>query len=485
MWVDKHGPQSLKQVIGQQDNARKLAHWMKNWHNAVKKPSRNDRYKAALLSGPPGVGKTTCAQLACKEMGFSYIELNASDTRSKKSLQTEVSEVLNSHTLVDFIRGNKNGHCLIMDEVDEMDRGGMQELVRLIKNTKIPVICICNDRFKVRSLANYCFDLRFQRPRVEQIKAAMTTIALKEGLKIPHALNDIILASNRDVRHVIHNLSTVAQKDVKLGPFDVCRKVFASEKSDKLDLFFNDYSLGPLFVQENYIHVKNRGDLLHRLSKAADSIAQGDLVDRKIKRGENWELLPIQAIYASLIPGEEMKGMVVGEIQFPSWLGKNSSRGKHERIIRQLQSHMSLNISAGKRALNLDYLPFMRESFTGPLLCGEVSQAVNHLVRYDLTRDDFDSVLKVTTWPNSSDPMKKVESKVKAAFTRTFNKGSHLTPYMTGMTLKKKRGRDALDGSQDESDDDDTMIKQTVKKREVIPNRERKGARIGDKVKNT
>lgn len=63
-----------------------------------------------------------------------------------------------------------------MDEVDGMagneDRGGMQELIQLIKNTSVPIICMCNDRNhpKVRSLANYCFDLRFSRPRVEQIR---------------------------------------------------------------------------------------------------------------------------------------------------------------------------------------------------------------------------------------------------------------------------------------------------------------------------
>lgn len=41
-----------------------------------------------------------------------------------------------------------------------------------IKHSKIPVICMCNDRNhpKIRSLSNYCFDLRFQRPRVDQIK---------------------------------------------------------------------------------------------------------------------------------------------------------------------------------------------------------------------------------------------------------------------------------------------------------------------------
>ncbi len=37
-----------------------------------------------------------------QEVGFSFVELNASDTRSKKSLQQEVAEALNNHTLVDF-----------------------------------------------------------------------------------------------------------------------------------------------------------------------------------------------------------------------------------------------------------------------------------------------------------------------------------------------------------------------------------------------
>lgn len=46
------------------------------------------------------------------------------------------------------------------------------------------------------------------------------------------------------------------------GAFDVCRKVFVGGEetagmtlNDKIDLFFNDYSIVPLFVQENYINV--------------------------------------------------------------------------------------------------------------------------------------------------------------------------------------------------------------------------------------
>jgi len=50
----------------------------------------------------------------------------------------------------------------------------LQELIQLIKRTRIPIICICNEKghTKIRSLSNYCFDLRFQRPRVEQIKVS-------------------------------------------------------------------------------------------------------------------------------------------------------------------------------------------------------------------------------------------------------------------------------------------------------------------------
>jgi replication factor C subunit 1 len=53
-----------------------------------------------------------------------------------------------------------------MDEVDGVgsgDRGGIAALIQIIKLTKTPIICICNDRMnrKLISLVNYCYDLKF------------------------------------------------------------------------------------------------------------------------------------------------------------------------------------------------------------------------------------------------------------------------------------------------------------------------------------
>ncbi|XP_052764097.1 replication factor C subunit 1-like isoform X2 [Mya arenaria] len=545
LWVDKYKPTQLKQIIGQtgdKSNAKKLLDWLNSWHKnqaAGVKPVTTGKFfgkggsdtgagfKAALLSGPPGIGKTTTATIVCQEAGFSYVELNASDTRNAKSLKEVIATSVRNTTMMDYIgtgssltHGHK--HCLIMDEVDGMsgnqDRGGVQELVNLIKNTRIPIITMCNDRNhqKMRTLANYTFDLRFQRPRVEQIKGAVMSIAFKEGLTIPPpAVNEIILAANQDMRQVLHNLSMwtaadkavtydqvkldskQAHKDIKLGPFDVCRKVFVGGEetrnmtiNDKADLFFHDYNIAPLFVQENYIHVTpfaakgNQNRHLSLLARAADSLCDSDVVERNIRNSQSWSLLGLEAMYASVIPGEYMRGNIGQMISFPSWLGKNSTTGKNDRILQELRTHMRLQISGDKRALNLDYLPFMRYSLTEPLVSREaegVPDVIHMMDEYDIIKDDFDNILDVTKWPNSSDPLSKLSSKTKAAFTRQYNKEVHMTPYSTGAVAKKKRGGGGGDlpdplgegeegggpEEEEEGEDDtietDTMIKKKAK----------------------
>nr|CAD7453506.1 unnamed protein product [Timema tahoe] len=307
LWVDRYKPTSTKQIIGQQgdrSNVKKLTRWLSNWHanhsgkKKLARPSpwsKDDSgafFKAALLSGPPGIGKTTSAHLVCKELGLDIVEFNASDTRSKRLLHEDVSELLRNKSLFGYFKDGSGGkptakHVLLMDEVDGMagneDRGGMQELIQLIKNSQIPVICMCNDRHhpKIRSLVNYCFDLGFSKPRLEQIRGAMMTICYKEGVGVTaDILNDIITASNQDIRQVLHHLSVFSalnkklsgeqtkvdakngQKILKLGPWDVLRKVFSAEEhkkmslQDRSDLFFQDYNIGPLFVQDNYLNVK-------------------------------------------------------------------------------------------------------------------------------------------------------------------------------------------------------------------------------------
>ena len=56
---------------------------------------------------------------------------------------------------------------LIMDEVDGMsagDRGGVADLIHTLKGAKLPIICICNDKYnqKLKSLRNHCLELDYR-----------------------------------------------------------------------------------------------------------------------------------------------------------------------------------------------------------------------------------------------------------------------------------------------------------------------------------
>lgn len=513
-WVDKYKPTSIKQIIGQTgpaSNVQRLLTWLSNWHsnNDGKKkhprPSpwaKNDNgayFKAALLSGPPGVGKTTTATLVCKELGFDAVEFNASDTRSKKLLKEQVSELLNNKSLYGYFTDSSGGtgggadakvskkHVLIMDEVDGMagneDRGGIQELIALIKDSHVPIICMCNDRNhqKMRSLVNYCFDLRFNKPRVEQIKGAMMSVCFKEGLKLaPGALEEIISGTGGDVRQTLNHLALhsagksipgsgslsvdqakkeaeTARKDVKMGPWDVVRKVFSADEHknmsihDKSDLFFHDYSLAPLFVQENYLKVTPRvpkAQLMDQVALAADSLSRGDMVDRRIRSSMAWSLLPLQAMYSSVLPGEYMEGNFTGQINFPGWLGKNSKASKRKRLAQEIHDHTRISTSGSRLSVRLDYAPFLVNAIVRPLKqqgSEGVPEALNVIKEYRLLREDLESLTELTTWPKQKNPMDSVDGKVKAALTRAYNKEIAPYSYSAVNTVKKKRAEAAAD----------------------------------------
>ena len=86
MWTEKYRPESLKDIINQQDIVSRLQGFVKN-----------QNLPHLLFAGPPGTGKTTAALSLIRDLyqefwHDNYQELNASDQRGIDVIRTTVKD---------------------------------------------------------------------------------------------------------------------------------------------------------------------------------------------------------------------------------------------------------------------------------------------------------------------------------------------------------------------------------------------------------
>lgn len=489
LWVDKYKPTSLDEVIGNKTNIEKTRAWLRDWKTGMIF-QKKDSPKAILYSGPPGIGKTTTAYLCAVAEGFKPIEFNASDTRSKNNLKQSLSDLVGNHTMTEFFRNTNNKknnnvmmkrNVIIMDEVDGMssgDRGGNAELIQMIKKTKTPIICICNDRQspKIRTLANYTLDLRFRRPDAAAIMRRIAPICQKEGLSIQtNAVEQIIQSTQSDIRQVLNSLATYrlnnskmsyddgkelakkSEKDFAQNPFSLVQKFFNfsdyrnSTFADRMDYFFEDYELMPLMIQENYLLVnpssaRDQGRRsvkgLNLISQAADSISYGDIVNKSLRSTNNWSLLSVQGAFSCARPAFFMHGQMTSQYNFPSWLGQNSKSGKFSRNLHEIHSHICQKITASAEEVRQEYIPALTNSLCKPLVekgVDAIPEIIEVMDSYYLSKDDFDIIMEMGIGEKSGEVlMKKVNPNTKRTFTRLYNKESHPTSFIAPITVNKK-----------------------------------------------
>ena len=64
MWSEQYRPQRLIDLIGNEDARKSFVEWFKKWRKGT---------KPLLLVGPPGLGKTTMANLASRDFSFDMM----------------------------------------------------------------------------------------------------------------------------------------------------------------------------------------------------------------------------------------------------------------------------------------------------------------------------------------------------------------------------------------------------------------------------
>ena len=104
IWVEKYRPQKIEDCI-LPDNIKKT---FRDFLNKGEIPNM-------LLSGPPGVGKTTVAKALCKELGADYYVVNGSD--EGRFLDTVRNNAKNFASTVSLTSESKH-KIIIIDEAD-------------------------------------------------------------------------------------------------------------------------------------------------------------------------------------------------------------------------------------------------------------------------------------------------------------------------------------------------------------------------------
>lgn len=130
--------------------------------------------------------------------------------------------------------------------------------------------------------------------------------------------------------------------------------------------------------------------------------------------------------------GKEQEGMGSARA-FPAWFGKNSTQGKLQRFLTEIQIRMRLKVSGDRREIRQSYLPGLHDLLVRPLI-DEGAEAIEDVIAtmddYYLTKEEWDGIVELGIGELSAESLlKQIETKVKTAFTRKYNTLDHPIPF--------------------------------------------------------
>lgn len=297
MFIKKYRPARVSEVIGQEKPVSEFLLWYNQW-----KPGK----KAALLVGSAGVGKTCLVEALGNEKNLEIIEINASDERTENSIKEIVGQSMSQRTLF------KRGKIFLIDEIDGIsgreDRGGIRQIIKLIKESHFPVVLTANNVYdkKLALLKEYCQVINFGKVnfwamlrRLEQIcqnegikcsKDVLKQLAKKAEGDMRSALNDLEVFSKTNM--ALRDLGNIGEREVETDIFEVMKMVFKTKSPLAVRISIDSSNRDPeevfWWIEQN---IPNEYEKPEEISMALSFLAKADLFRARMQKNQEWRLL--------------------------------------------------------------------------------------------------------------------------------------------------------------------------------------------------
>jgi len=200
LWVEKYRPKTINDTILPDDLKQTFQQFVDQ-----------ENIPNLLLTGGPGIGKTTVARAMCEQLNVDYIVINGSMNGNIDTLRTEIKDFAST---ISFTGGRK---YVILDEADYLNPQSTQPALRnfmeeFSKNCGFILTCNFKNRI-IDPLHSRCSVIEFKVNGKD--KAAMASQMFKrvrailsdENIKHePKAVAELITLYFPDFRRVINEL---------------------------------------------------------------------------------------------------------------------------------------------------------------------------------------------------------------------------------------------------------------------------------------